>query len=380
MNEFYKVFKMMLGLPLAAEQDIEPLLSTYKRVIGTMVGHKVEIPQHFKIFPRMFEVEQLRELAHNDGVMENTIRHQMVEGFREAMRDMDVPGASMDVKVIGGSMRRRETIHDVVDAIETYTIEILLRIPGRSPLWHRAVAAISRLDAYRPSEDGAEVKKPTAPRPEETAVRTRMSVLDTAVKTDFEYNEYAALINAVIYKLSSKLGKQVVSERFVDLLEAEENGHTSPASVPDLEPSLETGMIALATRIQQALEKQYATEWKDVKVSVILARWMAACDGTIKPYVGLRVSIEAEDAHLVHYHADLAILDDPYIPVDVCRLPSPDSATADEPIYYLGMAAIKDLCLVDVVDNDVLESLSIAAMAIGWNDTESYGKTMILVG
>ena len=103
-----------------------------------------------------------------------------------------------------------------------------------------------------------------------------MNVLDTAVKTDFEYNEYAALINTVIYKLSSKLGKQVVSERFVDLLEAEENGHTSPASVPDLEPSLETGMIALATRIQQALEKQYATEWKDVKVSVILARWMAA--------------------------------------------------------------------------------------------------------
>lgn len=207
-----------------------------------------------------------------------------------------------------------------------------------------------------------------------------MCILENAVKTDFQYDESTALVNAVIYKLSLKLGKQLVSERFIDLLE-EVDERLVPETAPALEPSLETGMIALATRIQQLLEKEFAAEYENVKVNVILARWMQARENDLPlPYVGLRVSVEGEDAHLVHFHADLAILDDAFIPVDINRIPAPDTATIDEPICYLNMATIKDLCQVDEVTPEVMESVSIAALALGWNDTEAYSKSMILVG
>ncbi|ANZ48480.1 hypothetical protein BIZ78_gp095 [Erwinia phage vB_EamM_Caitlin] len=206
-----------------------------------------------------------------------------------------------------------------------------------------------------------------------------MNILENAVKTDFQFEESTALINVVLYELSLKLGKQIVTNRFIDLLEELENGKSS--GVPDLQPSLETGMIALGTRIQQALEKQYAMEWKDVKVEVILARWNLSRDGdTPSQYIGFQVSIEAEEARLVNIHADFSILNDAFIPVDIERIPAPDIATIDEPICYLNMATIKDLCHVDEVTSEVMESVSIAALAMGWNDTESYGKTMILVG
>lgn len=208
-----------------------------------------------------------------------------------------------------------------------------------------------------------------------------MNTLEKAVLTDFTFDESTSLINVVTYKLSQKLGKQVVTERFIDLLEVAENGNLVPETAPALEPSLETSMNALATRVHQALVKQFSTEWQDVKVNVVLARWMKSRDNDLPvPYIGFQVSVEAEDAHLVNFHADFSILNDAFYPVELALMPKPDEVTEDVPVRLLETSAIKDLCQVDVVDAEVLDSISIAALAIGWVDTEVYGRSVLLLG
>lgn len=202
-----------------------------------------------------------------------------------------------------------------------------------------------------------------------------MNVLEKAIATDWDYCENTALVNALIYKLSKKLGKQLASARFVDLLDE------TDASIPALAPSLETVFIAMNTRMKTALETFYAGEFDKVEVDSNIARWILEKDG-FEPtqYIGVRVSVRGDGELRADFYADLAILEDDFIPVNFEHLPTPDTVTVDEPIRYLDMAALKQLCGVDEVTDEVLESVSIAALALGWVDTDTFGKTMILIG
>lgn len=208
-----------------------------------------------------------------------------------------------------------------------------------------------------------------------------MNTFENAVALDFDYNESTTLINALAYKLSQKMGKQVVSVRFTDLLEYDPTVE-APLAVPDLKPSLETMFIHLATRMQNALVQKYSDQYKDVKVEVILSRWrLEAGEPEPVEYIGLQVKIVADGETHAFYRVDFVTLNAAFYPVALERLIELRAkVTADEPLVLLDKKTIHELTAVDTIDDAVLDSVSIAALAVGWNDTESYGKTMILVG
>lgn len=203
-----------------------------------------------------------------------------------------------------------------------------------------------------------------------------MNILEHAIKVDFEAEETITLLNAVMYKLAIKTGHQLAIARTLNFID----GAYSPTEAPNIAPSQVEWMNQLANHVNNLLYKRYSAEYERVNSDVIITHYILKRGEEYTTYIGMRVWVNAGEKALLNYHVDFAELEDGFIPVDIARLPTPDSATCDEPICYLNMATIKDLCQVDEIDSEVLESVSMAAEALGWSDTEMWGKTMILIG
>ncbi|QVW28701.1 hypothetical protein pEaSNUABM8_00204 [Erwinia phage pEa_SNUABM_8] len=208
-----------------------------------------------------------------------------------------------------------------------------------------------------------------------------MNLIERAVKA----NDDIALVNVVIYKLSQKIGYQVASLNYVEILESEP---FAIHMVPTL-PENEVGDAGtLAKRIEDALRARHPGNWVEVKLAKgyrINGEFHhgngAVTDHLDIPLIAFQVKVGNEDdGNIIHFHVDMQVLEAPFYAVDINRLIEMKAETTGEcPVYLLKHQQIKDITNLDVVDDHVLDSVGIAALAAGWTDTETHSLSMLLI-
>ncbi|ANZ48759.1 hypothetical protein BIZ83_gp094 [Erwinia phage vB_EamM_ChrisDB] len=214
-----------------------------------------------------------------------------------------------------------------------------------------------------------------------------MKVLDRAIAKTHETNDATFLINAVVYKVCQRRGKQVVPTVFAD--------YTDLGSVPedlvtkpDIVAAEDDRIASMAPRITELLAKHY----RDVKDLVIVVKLKdsVTVEGTVdfggqafpstnQTNIILQVKVTGKDKVYLNFHSEFVDIDAPWWDVAMPRLPLPEATSEDDPVYLMSSAYVKDVCMVDGVDVHILDSVSIAALAIGWSDSESYGNSLLLL-
>lgn len=162
MNLFHNVFKGMVK-----EYSLTPLINTYMIAVGTLTQSNPEIYQQFNITPRMIEEGQVREMEHKSDDISNRIRRLMESAFNDVMKEHRI-AATLDVMVSGGLMWPNGRLIQpdaFANAVEAYTIEINMSVPGRSPIRHRTIIAIPRYSSYKDSGLKLEWDRSEFPRP-----------------------------------------------------------------------------------------------------------------------------------------------------------------------------------------------------------------------
>ena len=97
-------------------------------------------------------------------------------------------------------------------------------------------------------------------------------------------------------------------------------------------------------------------------------------------YYGLFIKLETPLTTLLSLQIDMAVCEDcRFIPVSVDKMPRVEQVSQDEPAVLLSKAQLVALVGQDDITIDALESVSMTALAMGWTDTESYGKMLLLI-
>ncbi|QVW55765.1 hypothetical protein pEaSNUABM9_00184 [Erwinia phage pEa_SNUABM_9] len=214
-----------------------------------------------------------------------------------------------------------------------------------------------------------------------------MNVLDRAIARTHETNDATFLINAVVYKVCQRRGKQVVPTVFADYTDlgsVPENLATKPDVVAEEDDRLAT----MVPRIRELLFKHYGSV-EDLFIDVKL-KDSVSVEGTVdfggqafpstnQTNIILQVLVTGKGKVHLNFHAEFVDIDAPWWDVAMPRLPLPEATSEDDPVYLMPSAYVKEVCMVDGVDVHILDSVSIAALAIGWSDSESYGNSLLLL-
>ncbi|AFQ96796.1 hypothetical protein G173_gp251 [Erwinia phage phiEaH2] len=195
-----------------------------------------------------------------------------------------------------------------------------------------------------------------------------MNTIEMAVKAKNEDQ----LVNAVLYKLSQKFGHQYVSSGFQNLTTRPSGEYVLPEKLQAAKTDNYYGV--LVHHIQAALAAQYV----GCTVRVSLAQYYR--DGDIDPIGFFCVHVEhPDDGQVINFVVYLHPLEAAFHAVDLNRLVEMKTlATRETPIVVLTHDMILEVTGMDYVDGYVIDSVSIAAHAAGWSDTEQYGLSLLL--
>lgn len=213
-----------------------------------------------------------------------------------------------------------------------------------------------------------------------------LPIIAAAVEKTITSGEDVYLINALIQAVSEQTGALVFTES-LNGLEFEPVEGT-----PELPKFYHAGSTAswetFRANIIETIEHTLVDLGYDGAI-VSLATGAADCAGNaphaytqdvVKPtHYGIRLTVQTPLSVLIGFHLDLVVLEGRYVPVATDLLPKPTGCTEDEPAVLLRKHELATLVYPAPVDEDALESVSVAALALGWADTESYGKMLMLL-
>lgn len=198
-----------------------------------------------------------------------------------------------------------------------------------------------------------------------------MNLIERAVKS----NNDEQLINAVLYKLAQKFGRQYASSNFLDLVNSKREGHILSKSASTAGKDDYYG--ELTRHIVEVLKATYL----DSSVTVHLSEHYP--EGSIEPVVNFYVDVldpDEENFHHINFRVELHQLDVDFDAVDIERLIELKKIpTGETPIYVLKYEEILEITGLTYTDDYIIDSVSIAALAAGWSDTNQHGLSLLLI-
>lgn len=195
-----------------------------------------------------------------------------------------------------------------------------------------------------------------------------------------------ALMNVILYKLSQLTGKQVVMTSLHDRLNNDDFA-LEPYQLTENRND-EYGTLAknLQTQLLTVLGEGHTVEVVILNGYTVSGEFENSLTGlrTDRLYMdnlGVQVKVWSNTDKLFDFQcSNLTRLNSAYYPVDIERLVElRDKVTDNEPMALLHKQDIHDITLTETIDDEVMESVSIAALAAGWNDTEARGCMMALI-
>lgn len=213
-----------------------------------------------------------------------------------------------------------------------------------------------------------------------------LPIIAAALEKTIATGEEIFLVNALIHAVGEQTGSIVFTQSLVGLDYDPVDGMPE---VPTIYPGGATeSWETFKANIMETIEHVLVGLGYGA-ADITFAMGATDCDGrtphvytqdVVNPtHYGIRLNIQTSLATLVGFHLDLAVLEGRYVSVAADLLPKPTGCTEDEPAVLMRKHEIAALVYPAEVDVDALESVSIAALAIGWSDTESYSKTLLLL-
>lgn len=208
-------------------------------------------------------------------------------------------------------------------------------------------------------------------------------IIEKALEQSVTTGENTCLINALIHAIAVGTNEVVCVETLYGMdYDAVDGFDFGPEiDMSNMSLSMHALHEGIVSQLQRALVN---LGYDNTKVTVKIGKGNPV-DGYRQTaekagYYGLFIKLETPLTTLLGLQIDMPVCEDSrFIPVSVDAMPRVEQVSADEPAVLLSMAQMQVLVGQDDITIDALESVSMTALAMGWGDTESYGKMLLLI-